>query len=91
MKRSWRRSGRPFRPHHGERPVYLEITTPAHLRVTVRCNPRSGVTPTADCLADLADLLGPDAVILVPPQGANRRRTRAAETPAVGSPTAATA
>ncbi|MBN1490736.1 MAG: hypothetical protein JXA69_12530 [Phycisphaerae bacterium] len=37
---------------------------------------------TAECLGDLADLLGPDAVILVPPQGANRRRTRAAETPA---------
>ncbi|MBN1490738.1 MAG: DNA polymerase III subunit alpha, partial [Phycisphaerae bacterium] len=77
--------------HHGERPVYLEITTPAHLRVTVRCNPRSGVTPTAECLGDLADLLGPDAVILVPPQGAGRRRAATTAPPATESPTAAMA
>ena len=76
--------------HTGERPGFLEITTPAHLRVTVRCNGHRGITPTAECLADLADLLGPDAVILVPPQGANRRRTRPTEAPpAVESPAAA--
>ncbi len=57
--------------HRGDRPVFLEILTSGSLRVTIRCNGRSGVTPTPTCIAALRQLLGPDGVTVLGPMRAS--------------------
>jgi len=56
-----------LREHPGDRPVYIEMLTSNALRVTIRCNGRSGVTPSPACISALTDLLGPDGVVLLGP------------------------
>jgi DNA polymerase-3 subunit alpha len=68
--------------HKGDRPVYVEMITPSALRVTIRCNGRTGITPTPACVSALADLLGTDSVIILGP-------VRAAAPPMVAAPTTA--
>ncbi len=53
--------------YKGDRPLYLEMTTPNALRVTIRCNGRSGILPSAACVGALTDLLGVDAVLVLGP------------------------
>lgn len=56
-----------LREHKGDRPVFIEILTPNALRITIRCNGRSGVTPSPACIGALTDLLGPDGVVILGP------------------------
>jgi len=53
--------------HRGDRPLFIEVTTPAALRVTVRCNGRCGVRPDAACIAALTELLGAEGVCVLGP------------------------
>jgi DNA polymerase-3 subunit alpha len=69
----------------GDRPLFLEITTSAQLRVTVRCNGGYGVRPSPECLRRFVSLLGPDNVHLL---GRTMTLDRPAEPPAASPPDA---
>jgi DNA polymerase-3 subunit alpha len=77
--------------HRGERPLYMEMTTADHLRVTVRCNGGVGVTPSSEFVAAVDKLLGPGHLVLIGPTRQERPQPPRDENRAVAQPPAALA
>ena len=53
--------------YRGDRPVYIEMPASSALRVTIRCNGRTGITLSVPCVAALTALLGPEGVRILGP------------------------
>ncbi len=47
---------------HGDRPVFVDVHTPAGWKVTVRADSRMNVSPTPELLGELAALIGEENV-----------------------------
>ena len=73
--------GRVIARHRGDRPVYLEIMTRDHLKVTIRTDPGMAVRPTPEFRDEVTDLLGPERLVLVPKNRFGRNGARHAGGP----------